>query len=284
MSESKTNINKDADKLFSNLVIPWEKQKEEIWEDLEARLEHNPAKVVRLYTTWGKYAAVAVILILLGTSLFMRFYTTSVVSIEGRHLSHILPDGSKVDLNAASSISYHPYWWRISRQVKFSGEGFFEVAKGKTFEVVSLHGRTTVLGTTFNIYSRKHEYVVTCIAGRVRVEAVETGNQVILNPDEKAVLDKHGIFEISYNIDSENTVSWVNNQFIFTSVPLYRVIEEISRQYGVKIKHSLPQGYSYSGGFSKNNSVEEVLNLVCKPFGINFVANGDGVYVLKQNN
>lgn len=284
MSKSNENIKKGADMFFSNLEIPWEKGKNELWKDLEAKLDDNPTKVVELNTAWSKYAIAAIIVILLATALFMRFYTKSFYSTKGNHLSHILPDGSKVDLNAESSISYHPYWWRFSRQVTFNGEGFFSVEKGEKFEVISAQGKTKVLGTSFNIYSREDEYVVVCITGRVRVEAAETGHQVIINPDEKAILDKHGIFEISYNIDSENTVSWINNRFVFTSVPLYRVIEEISRQYGVEIKHSLHTDYSYSGGFSKNNSVEEVLSIVCKPLGINFVAKANGVYILKQNN
>ncbi len=282
--DDRADFEKMSEELFSKLEISWKKDKEQLWDELETKFETNSSKTVSLNLSWVKYAVAALVLMLLATSLFLKFYTRTIRSVDGQHLAHVLPDGSRIELNAASTISYHPYWWRFSRQVEFTGEGFFSVQKGKVFDVVSANGRTSVLGTSFNIYSRRKDYIVTCLTGRVRVEAVETRSQVILNPDEKAVLDKHGAFEISYNIDSNNTISWINNQFVFTSVPLNRVMEEISRQYKVKINYTLSDKFIYSGGFSKNNPVEEVLNLVCKPFGINFVADKNGNYVLKQNN
>ena len=98
----------------------WSKSKQEIWSDKFEQLEDSP-KIIemkpRRKSVWLYVAAtVAAIIILLPSIAF--FYTKSEVAGRGAHLAVVLPDGSKVELNAESSITYKPLWLMVSRSVK----------------------------------------------------------------------------------------------------------------------------------------------------------------------
>ncbi len=145
-----------VEKLNSKLSVEWGESKEDIWAKMEAQMQHsNPnGRVISLNRSILQWAVAAVILILVGTTAFMRFYTEWSLVPDGEHRIVELPDHSKVHLNAGSEVGYHPYWWAFSREVQFEGEAYFEVEKGNRFQVESGNGTTTVLGTSFNIYAR----------------------------------------------------------------------------------------------------------------------------------
>ena len=133
----------------------WSKSKEDIWDSVFEGLEETP-KVIemapRKRSLWFYAAAsIAAIAIILPSIAF--FYTKNEVAERGTHLAVVLPDGSKVDLNAESKISYKPLWWFISRDVELKGEAYFEVEKGSTFDVRSGQYTVSVLGTSFNVFS-----------------------------------------------------------------------------------------------------------------------------------
>ena len=126
----------------------------------------------------------------------------------------------------------------FSRKVSLEGEAFFEVNPGKKFEVTSKFGKTVVLGTSFNIYSRNSNYQVTCVTGKVRVIENTGKNEVVILRGQKAALNPQGILDVQTGINTEQTISWLENKLSFTSVPLQQVFEEIGRQYGVVIHNS----------------------------------------------
>jgi ferric-dicitrate binding protein FerR (iron transport regulator) len=266
---------------FSRVEIPWERSKEEVRESFATQMKDQPAgKIIRLKPVGWRVAAAAVLLLLAGITSFLRFYTQTVEAPAGQHYTHVFPDRSAAELNAATSLNYHPYWWRFSRKVNFEGEAFFKVEKGKKFEVASGNGQTIVLGTSFNIYSRDEKYQVTCLAGRVKVVAAESHDAVILNPHEKAVLNLNGTFDITPVLSFNNAVSWIGDNFMFTNTPLREVLDEIERQYGVRIRGEVPPDAAYTGNFSREILVNQVLNMVSKPFSITFVQKKEGEYEL----
>jgi len=243
MKENNENIGLDAvdrkSKAFlSGGKFVWEKSNAEIWESIESRIENQPeGRDRKLY--FIKLSIAAGILLLLGLSGFLRFYTIRIETSSGQHLAINLPDQSKVELNARSKIAYHPYWWQFKRSVKLEGEAFFEVEKGRKFEVESINGTTRVLGTSFNIYARDNEYKVTCLTGQVLVKS-PNGTEAILSPTDKAELQSDGQFKVSKGIETHPEISWRKNIFLFTAVPADLVFAEIERQYGVQIE--LPAG------------------------------------------
>ncbi|MCJ7821167.1 MAG: FecR family protein [Bacteroidales bacterium] len=155
-----------TESMIGNSQIKWEKSSEEVWMELEKRMATKPAaRTIRLNVTWPRIAIAAGIALLMGVSALFNFYTKTVNVPAGQHSEIYLPDNSKVSLNAQSTISYKPLMWRFARTVEFEGEACFDVVKGNQFEVISARGKTVVLGTTFNIYSRNNDYQVTCITG-----------------------------------------------------------------------------------------------------------------------
>ena len=126
-----------------------------------------------------------------------------------------------------------------------------------------------MLGTSFYIYSRGTEYKVTCITGKVKVIS-KSNQEVILSPNYFAELNNNGEFVVRKTQNSKSATSWIDNMFVFTSVPLPTVINEIEHHYNVTITSEIPLDYSYTGFFSKQKSVKEVLNLLCKPFGLTY--------------
>jgi len=279
-----SNINPDEGNFFEKVEIPFKKNKEEVWASLSARIEEKPeSRVVSLFAFRPVVAIAASILLLAAVFSVMRFYTKSIYCPAGEHLAVNLPDRSSVELNAESTLKYHPLWWWASRDVRFEGEGFFQVQKGSAFTVHSGMGQTRVMGTSFNIYSRDEQYKVTCFTGKVQVTS-QTNEKVILSPDYTALVDTRGRITVKKENQPKITTSWRGNMFNFTATPLSEVMKEVERQYGVSISIEKPyEELFYTGFFSKDKSVEEVLSIICKPFGITYVKNADGSYTIISN-
>jgi transmembrane sensor len=293
MEDSQKHINpdliSDLPNFLGNASIPWHKTKEEVWNELSSELDyHIESKSRQLVPVWMRIAAAAVLVIALTIPAFMRFYYRSVNCPAGRHSTVLLPDGSTIIMNASSTINYHPFWWKFSREVNLKGEAFFKVQKGIKFEVVSNLGKTSVLGTSFNIYARNSEYKVACFTGIVKVvprNNTETHNQVVvLRPNDKATLTPGGSFTVERSQVDRTSASWIKNEFVFTSAPFAEVVAEIERQYGVTIKLSGKQDFLYTGNFTKRESIENVLTLICKPFDVKYFVNSNGEYQIMQNN
>jgi transmembrane sensor len=191
----------EEDKIFNGvyprLKIPWEKPKEDYWTLLETKIDKQGRQVkIRRITAWSVAAS---FLLLLSLGVFARFSTTKIVTAYGQHAEVQLPDGSVVSLNAGSEVSYHKWYWAVSRTVEMNGEAFFKVKKGRKFTVVSPNGQTHVMGTSFNVYSRDNVYKVTCITGKVMVE-VPTHEKVFLLPQERLTARSNNV-DVEKNID-----------------------------------------------------------------------------------
>lgn len=271
------------EQFFANSSIAWTKSKEEVWASMQQKLNDTTrVRTINLHRRMVLSIA-AVFILLVGVLATMRLYTKTVESDMGEHMAVTLPDGSSVDLNAASSLSWHPLWWKINRSVNFTGEAFFKVEKGSAFSVSSSLGETTVLGTSFNIFSRNQHYRVTCLTGKVKVLAQVTNQQIIVNPGEKATLESNGTLTISTDVNTQQITGWRNHMFTFTATDLNEVLEEISRQYNTIIHYQNNESHVYTGNFSRSMDLETVLNLVCRPFELTFAKEVDGSYIIITN-
>ena len=266
---------------FPGIQLEYSVSKEKVWENLVYQLDVPKVnhRIISL-NSFFRIAAAASLLLLLSVTGFLRFYTKSVFTPNGQQISFLLPDGSKVQLNAKSEINFHPYWFNISRTVKLNGEGYFLVNKGKDFKVVSKLGETSVLGTSFNIFSRNNEYNVTCFTGKVRVVSMLNNERVLLNPNEKAFINKDGFLRFAQDADARTLKSWRDNMFVFTGSPIVSVLEEVERQYGIKIHYQADPGLTYTVNFSRSLSGKEVLDLVCTSLGIKFDAKSDNEFLV----
>lgn len=291
MNNKDTHINQDhpgKDNFLRKIDIPFEQSKEEIWDTLSDKLT-EPARIKPetkiISMTWFKVAAAAVVIILVGTTFFLRSYTNTIYCPKGEHISHVLPDGSTVEMNAESSVSYHSYWWYFRRKVIFEGEAFFKVEKGKSFKVLSGNGNTEVLGTSFNIYTRNNDYKVFCNTGKVKVSSTRSNVELIIHPGELAVLDNVNKVGKVENVKAEKIIGWKNNKFNFASESLKKVFDELERQYNVTIHTELtdPSEFIYTGYFTKTKDVDSTLDLICQSFGLTFVKPGKAEYKVLRN-
>lgn len=278
----KKNDTQKIDKLNTMLDVNYNESKEEIWLAMQSKLK-EPTKVIPLKqkSTTTVWAIAASILVLLGFTSFFRFYTQSFETQKGMIQTVELPDGSIAKLNGASSLKFYPFWWKVSRNISFEGEAFFEVAKGSKFAVHSSKGTTTVLGTSFNVYARESNYEVLCVTGKVWVQNQAGNISAIITPNQKAVLGQHQ-FDVSENI-SKTSIGWLDNKFYFTTENINRVFNEVAIAYGVEISFDLNEELKYSGNFSRNEPIEDVLNLICKSLNLKFVNDKPRSFIIARN-
>jgi ferric-dicitrate binding protein FerR (iron transport regulator) len=278
-NKHKANIDES---FFSKLEVKFDLEKQDVWAQMEGKLQETPhAKRVQFFCSRVFMAAAASLVILLSSALMMRFYSHTISTNAGQYETITLPDESIVELNAGSTLKYYPFWWRFSRSLELSGEGFFEIAKGKTLEVISENGTTEVLGTSFNIYNRNDDYRVTCFTGKVKVTS-NTKQEVILTPDYHAEIDASGNILVNKMDKQVDNPDWQNDMFNFSSVPLTDVFEELERQYNVEIALQQPTDKVYTGYFPKSSNIEIPLSIICKPFGLTFVKQSERKYLIVQ--
>ncbi|MCX6238676.1 MAG: FecR domain-containing protein [Bacteroidia bacterium] len=267
---------------FPEIDLQYEVSKDEVWKNLLRQIGESPSgdRSIVMQNPFYRIAIAASLILLLGMATFLRFYSKTVYSPAGQHLTLCLPDSSFIELNAQSTVKYHPYWFSFSRTVTLDGEAFFKVISGNRFKVISERGETTVLGTSFNIYSRNNDYNVTCFTGRVRVVTTDKNERVLLNPNERAFINKDGFLRLVQEVNSKAVRSWMDNMFIFTGSSIIDVLQEIERQYNIKIVFRADPNLTYTGNFSKSLSEKEVLDLVCTSLGLKFEARSGSEFLV----
>ncbi|MBN2165303.1 MAG: FecR family protein [Marinilabiliaceae bacterium] len=270
--------------VYSNIYPTYSKSKHEVWKEIESKMEKPKKQLIPFFAFQNltfRYAIAATLMLLIGTGLFMRFYSETITTIKGEHANVLLPDGSEVSLNALSNLNYQPYWWWIERNVKLNGEGFFKVKKGERFTVYSDEIKTQVLGTSFNVYSREGNIEVACITGKVKVSGKL--DEIILLPNEKAELQENKKLTKNSFENEKEINAWIASEFYYESSPLSQVFDDLELQFNVEFEFDSDiqlNNLKYSGFFKKNHSFENILNLVCKPFGFKFNRTEKGKYHL----
>lgn len=155
----------------------------------------------------------------------------------GQKLSFSLPDGSRVKLNAGSSLKYPQQFAADCRHVELVGEAFFEVTKNKDkpFSITSGAVETTVLGTSFNVnaYTDQEAIAVSVLTGKVHVAA--TSGEVSLLPHEQGVYQKRKGKIVKEKIDIEKVLYWKTGVLHFEDAPLEEVANALAKWYGVTI-------------------------------------------------
>jgi ferric-dicitrate binding protein FerR (iron transport regulator) len=190
-----------------------------------------------------------------------------------------LVDGTKIWLNAASSVKFPVSFQGSTRNVELQGEAYFEVAKDKAhpFIVKSIHQEVEVLGTHFNlkVYENGLRTRTTLLEGSVKV------NQVILKPGEESTLTA-GRIEVK-NVDTDNAVSWKNGFFNFDNEPLEQIMNDIGRWYDldVKFKDEELKKKMFSGSISKYVKVSHVLSKLSLTRSVRFEIQGNTIIVMK---
>jgi ferric-dicitrate binding protein FerR (iron transport regulator) len=257
--------------LLQRTEISFARTKEEVWKDLSGMLGevHSGQDATRrIGFNYQRLAMAATLAMLLAVGSFLRLYRETTVTLPGEGTTIELPDGSLAELNENTTLYYHPLWWSVSRKVSLEGEAFFEVKKGKQFNVRTSLGTTGVLGTTFTVLSRDNRFRVTCHSGQVRVRKASSKQSAILSMNERAELTSTGELEISTVRVERLTPAWESKLLMFASTPLRSVFDRIESQFGIRIETPEDLNYIYTGNFNIDQSPEKILSLICRPFNL----------------
>lgn len=186
------------------------------------------------------------------------------VTPKGGQFMVTLPDGSKVWLNAATSLSYPTAFTGTTREVQLDGEAYFEIAQNARMPFIVRVNNTTVkvLGTHFNImgYHDEQNTRTTLLEGAVQVQHNNT--TVRLNPGEQAMLQQDQI-TVKKDVDVEEAIAWKNGYFYFNHESLPGVLSQISRWYDVDIIYEgqVP-AREFGGKIGRKSSLNDVLNIL----------------------
>ena len=175
-----------------------------------------------------------------------------------------LPDGSKVWLNAASSLRYPTAFTGKDREVELTGEAYFEVAKNaeKPFKVKVNDLTVDVPGTSFDIMAYTDEPAVrtSLLDGAVRVEQGNTA--LLLHPGQQAGLVNSEL-RLTGEMDPEEVLAWKNGLFKFNGAGIETVMRQISRWYNVDIVYEGEKTtHSFSGVIGRNTNMSNVLKIL----------------------
>jgi ferric-dicitrate binding protein FerR (iron transport regulator) len=201
----------------------------------------------------------------------------------------VLADGSKVWLNAASSLRFPTSFTGNGREVTLTGEGYFEVAHdaAKPFKVLANGVEIKVLGTHFNVNAYQDEATIktTLLEGSVKVG--KGGASKTITPGEQAQIENH---DNSLNpkimvqsVDVDAAVAWKNGSFIFRGNDIQSVMRQLARWYDVEVSY---QGNVTDEEFvgvinrSRYENISEILDMLEKTRTVSFAVSGHHVTVM----
>jgi ferric-dicitrate binding protein FerR (iron transport regulator) len=198
-----------------------------------------------------------------------------------RPVDMTLSDGSRVWLNAGSSVTYPVTFTGKERKVSIDGEAYFEVThdEQKPFIVTKGEMETRVLGTHFNIkaYDEEDEIRVTLLEGSVSVTKNAAGS--ILKAGQQAQV-KNGI-KVNSDVDLEAVMAWKNGRFIFQGTGTEETLREIARWYDVELEfRGKPMEQHFGGDISRNVEASKVFEMLENTGALHVKIEGKKIIVL----
>jgi transmembrane sensor len=200
-----------------------------------------------------------------------------------------LSDGSRVWLNAGSSITYPVAFAGRERKVEMTGEAYFEVSTkyeaGSTtlkqpFLVSKGELTVTVLGTHFNVnaYEDEKEMKVTLLEGSVKVESRQSS--VVLKPGEQVVSMVSGEWSINKTVDLEQVMAWKNGRFEFgEKTPIQEILRQVARWYDVDIEYQGNVNQQFWVSVSRQENVSKILEKLALTGRVQFKIEGRRIIV-----
>jgi transmembrane sensor len=290
--------------LFSELLKTWqlvEKQKinstldsDKEWIALREKMnvpvsfkhEHRDRKIMHIAFK-NVWRIAALLIVLLGFSFLIYNYFSGpseiVIVAKAGNIEQVLPDGSMVSLHAGSRISYPERFSSKKRNVMLDGEAYFKVARNelKPFIVASGDARVEVLGTQFNVNTRKSAGKMEVVLTNGKVSVYYRGKQkdkVLLMPGEKAeIFPISKVINKTINTDP-NYMAWKTMIIVFDDQPLQEVVSTLQNIYQKNITISGPQLAQCRVSASFNNqSLQSVLEVISETLDLKVKYNKESV-------
>ncbi|GAB3791776.1 hypothetical protein GCM10028819_00770 [Spirosoma humi] len=278
-----------------------EASQQRIWQVLDQAFDDHetttsvvrPRSVWQRFTTrqsgWQIAASLTGLLLIAGGLIYYRLMPRQrhIHTAFGETKSVTLPDGSKVVLNGNTTLTYSDTWSNNqSREVWLDGEGYFTVTKKK-----ALGGRVkfvthtpgldiTVLGTQFNVNTRRGNTAVTLVEGWVQLSKPDepSGRVIDMKPGQFAA-SQPNIEAVAIRTEKPQLhTSWVNHQFVFDNTSLSDIAQQLHDTYGLEVvfEDSDLASRRFTGNLS-NQSIETLLTTLSLTFDLTAQRNGDRI-------
>lgn len=199
----------------------------------------------------------------------------------GRQYSLLLADGTRVWLNAASSITYPTAFTGKERKVDVTGEVYFEVVHnaGMPFVVQKDGVRVQVLGTHFNVnsYNEESSLNVTLLEGAVRV--VSGIHRSDIRPGQQAQV-REGSLQLVNNVNLEEVMAWKNGTFRFGGTGIETIMRQLSRWYDVEVVYNKKIDEIFYAEIPRNTPLSDVLKALALTGEVRFAIEGKKIIVM----
>lgn len=194
-----------------------------------------------------------------------------------------LPDGTRIWLNAASSVTYPTSFAGKERQVSITGEAYFEVAADAQhpFRVTTGSMAVEVLGTHFNVNAYPDEAGISTTLLEGSVKIVRGKNTRLLAPGEQANLSPEGQITHVKNVDLDQVMAWKNGKFIFGDrADIHAVMRQIARWYDLEVVYQGNVQQHFWGSMPREANASQVFKLLEATGGVRFMLEGKKVTVM----
>lgn len=237
---AKHELVNQAQALVSSIQFEEEKispvKENEIWNKIKSQTQSNTQKEAKVIDQPSLFSGVRRVLLLAAAACLAIFFyigdsspaMINATTAYGEVQHIVLPDGSKVSLNAGSTLSYDENNFSTDRSINLEGEAFFDVVKGLKFEIQTHNGSVKVLGTSFNVFARDNRLDVDVSTGSVEVKSSQ--HKVVLKAGESTHI-KDGA-----EVKTVSKRTWRSGKNQYDSTPLRAVYADIERAYDVDIQ------------------------------------------------
>ncbi len=250
----------------------WDRFMNRVAREEEAEASASARRTIPLRPSYPLMRVAAMLVVLIGAGWLI--YTAvngdndnMTVASADKVLKHTLPDGSIVTLNRNSTLAYHGDFNRHSRNVTLSGEAFFEVApdKSKPFVIDAGNTSVTVVGTTFNVKSRKDITEVVVESGIV--EVAKKQKAVRLMPGQKATVSAASDAPVAAESTDVLYNYYRTNEFVCDNLPIFRLVSILNEAYGVQIEITDPKLATLPINTTfRTQNLDEILDILGKTF------------------
>ncbi len=249
-------------------------KKDEVYNSISHRINksqrQNKLRIIAIST-----AASVFILFSVGYYFLFNDHTakdnlwTEVLTPNGVRDSVLLADGSKIYLNGGSRLKYPLEFAGKTRNIIFSGEGYFDIARKKDspFFITTDAMEVRVLGTKFNLKAYSEDTLVETILeeGKVQLLSTESNILVEMAPDDHTIFNKQNSIFSTEKTDAKKASMWRNGKYSFRSTPFLELAQNLERGFGVEIVFKNPEAMKkkqFKGDFINGESIDEIFSIL----------------------
>lgn len=270
-----------------------ETMREEIFSEVNRRIQATLRR-----TLWLRIGAVAAsVALLLGVTNYLSFQQgyrqigSQRVELNnplGMQSSIVLADGTKVILNAGTTLAYPTAFTTDTRKVEICGEAYFEVAPDPAhpFIVTAENVNIRVVGTQFNVkaYPEENDIEITLAEGKVSVGMNEKTELIGMRPKQQVSFDKTKRQFSKKQVNLTYYTAWKEGKFHFNSLTFREISTQLERRFNVDIQIGSPalEKTVFTGDFIRGENLEQILHVMTADKRMRYKIDGDQVLIFEK--